>query len=200
MGTRPGLTYGAQGVDVRGQRARRAARSDGDEPGAVGPALRTRSMGLPARRVAAAAHAAQKPHRRTAAAPLDAKTRLIGDWRQRGAAGRSHIESLNGRFRDECRNEHWFESLHLGQDRDCLSGPTTTGSPTRQHLADTTGPFRRAASPACQRRCSAPHPWEPMVRMAPTNSGTTGSADNDSAALRSKLTIRHHQSGFERHA
>ena len=129
MGTRPGLTYGAQGVDVRGQRARRAARSDGDEPGAVGPALRTRSMGLPARRVAAAAHAAQKPHRRTAAAPLDAKTRLIGDWRQRGAAGRSHIESLNGRFRDECRNEHWFESLHLGQDRDCLSGPTTTGLP-----------------------------------------------------------------------
>ncbi len=24
----------------------------------------------------------------------------------------SYIESINGRLRDECLNEHWFETLH----------------------------------------------------------------------------------------
>lgn len=27
----------------------------------------------------------------------------------------AYIESFNGRFRDECLNEHWFTSLHQAQ-------------------------------------------------------------------------------------
>jgi transposase InsO family protein len=29
----------------------------------------------------------------------------------------AHIESFNGRFRDECLNEHWFTSLAPGLQR-----------------------------------------------------------------------------------
>ena len=36
----------------------------------------------------------------------------VAGVRQPGPMQNGHIESFNGRFRDECLNEHWFQTLH----------------------------------------------------------------------------------------
>jgi putative transposase len=39
---------------------------------------------------------------------------MPGEWQAdlKGPLLGSHIESFNGRFRDECLNDHWFSTLH----------------------------------------------------------------------------------------
>jgi transposase InsO family protein len=39
-----------------------------------------------------------------------------------------YIESFNGKFRDECLNEHWFETLHQAGPRSANGAATTTRS------------------------------------------------------------------------
>jgi putative transposase len=38
--------------------------------------------------------------------------RALPDQRRRNAHAESLIESFNGKFRDECLNEQWFQTLH----------------------------------------------------------------------------------------
>jgi transposase len=64
------LGHGKKSMAVRRQRVGRPARGHRDEPGAVGQAQRPRSLGLPQGRADSAAHAAEQPHRGTAAASL----------------------------------------------------------------------------------------------------------------------------------
>ena len=39
-----------------------------------------------------------------------------------------YIESFNGRFRDECLNDHWFQTLHQARATILHGGATTTRS------------------------------------------------------------------------
>ena len=66
----PSVSHGAPGVAVRGQRTRGQTRRCGHEPGAVGQAQRTRSLGLPQRCADATANSTQQQPRRTVASPL----------------------------------------------------------------------------------------------------------------------------------
>lgn len=47
--------------------------------------------------------------------PHDVTLRQIGPTKSNQNA---YVESLNGRLRDECLNEHWFVSLKHAPDRD----------------------------------------------------------------------------------
>ncbi len=65
------------------------------------------------------------------------------------------IESFNGRLRDECLNEQWFETLQ--QARTTVAEWRRDYNEVRPHSSlgpHTTGPVRRAASPARRRCCS----------------------------------------------
>ena len=75
-----------------------------------------------------------------------------GDPMQNG-----YIESFNGKFRDECLNEHWFETLHqAGRPIGHLATGLQRGQAAQQHRAHPTGSIRRAASPARWRCSSTP--------------------------------------------
>ena len=56
-----------------------------------------------------------------------------------------YIESFNGRFRDECLNEHWFETLHQARTEiAALAARLQRGAAARQHRAHATS----ASSPS----------------------------------------------------
>lgn len=54
-----------------------------------------------------------------------------------------YIENFNGKFRDECLNEHWFMSLaqareviaNCRRDYNDVRPHSSCGSPTTQHLS-----------------------------------------------------------------
>jgi putative transposase len=57
-----------------------------------------------------------------------------------------YIESFNGKFRDECLNEQWFETLGAGQNRHRrLAAGLQRGATPQQHA----GASRRPSSPSC---------------------------------------------------
>ena len=89
--SRPGMAFLRQRIGW-------PARGDRHEPGAVGQAQRTRSIGVPAKCSRAASQPPQQPHRRAVAAPLAETCRLttgrrdhrrVGVVSSRGTAGRS---------------------------------------------------------------------------------------------------------------
>jgi transposase InsO family protein len=50
----------------------------------------------------------------------------------------AYIESFNGRFREECLNEHWFTSLQHAKSSSMLgSGNTTRNVPKNHWVIDT---------------------------------------------------------------
>jgi putative transposase len=56
-----------------------------------------------------------------------------------------YIESFNGKFRDECLNEHWFETLPQARAViACLAAGLQRGQAAQQLRADATGQVRRA--------------------------------------------------------
>ena len=68
-----------------------------------------------------------------------------------------YIESFNGKFRDECLNEHWFETLP--QARAVIAAwrqDYKRGQTARQHRAHAASSVRRVASPARWRCNSIP--------------------------------------------
>ncbi len=61
----------------------------------------------------------------------------------------AYIESFNGKFRDECLNEQWFESLHQArQEIGTLAARLQRGAPAQRHRSHPAGTVRRLASPA----------------------------------------------------
>jgi hypothetical protein len=56
-----------------------------------------------------------------------------------------YIESFNGKFRDECLNEHWFETLPQARAASPPGGRTTT----RSGRTAAAGACRRPSSPLC---------------------------------------------------
>ena len=56
-----------------------------------------------------------------------------------------YIESFNGRFRDECLNEHWFETLHQARTEIATWGGATT---TRCDPTAASDGFHRPGSPS----------------------------------------------------
>jgi transposase InsO family protein len=68
------------------------------------------------------------------------------------------IESFNGRFRDECLNEHFVPDAAPGARRDRgMAARLQRGAASRKHRPRATGAVRRAASPAYRRCCSTAH-------------------------------------------
>jgi hypothetical protein len=66
-----------------------------------------------------------------------------------------YIESFNGKFRDECLNEQWFETLQQARSaHHRLAAGLQRGQASQQHRAHAAGKVRRAASPA-RWRCSS---------------------------------------------
>jgi transposase InsO family protein len=60
-----------------------------------------------------------------------------------------YIESFNGKFRDECLNEHWFQTLHQARQRSLTwRRDYNEVRPHSSHWAHAPGTVRRAASPA----------------------------------------------------
>ncbi len=57
-----------------------------------------------------------------------------------------YIESFNGKFRDECLNEHWFETLAQARDDDRSLAAGLQRGPTAQQHA---GACHRPSSPRC---------------------------------------------------
>ena len=61
---------------------------------------------------------------------------VVLDFSRRGKpTDNAAIESFNGRFRDECLNVHWFESL---EDASTKIGPKKSGTSTaRRRMVET---------------------------------------------------------------
>ena len=66
------------------------------------------------------------------------------------------IESFNGKFRDECLNEQWFETLH--QARATISAWRRDFNEVRPHSSLGRIPPARFAEEHRQRAGDAPHP------------------------------------------
>jgi putative transposase len=67
---------------------------------------------------------------------------------------KAYIESFNGKFRDECLNEQWFQTLHQIRKEISRWRRLQRGATAQRHPLHPTRTVRRCASTAC-RRCTA---------------------------------------------